>query len=58
MDKKEILTSTAKSLFSLIPYAGTALTELVFDYNGRIKQNRLNKFIEILSDGFINPRVY
>lgn len=49
---KEILTSLAKSLFSAIPYAGTALTELVFDYNGRLKQNRLNKFIEILAEGF------
>ena len=54
MNKKEILTSTAKSLFSLIPYAGTAISELVFDYNGRIKQNRLNKFVEILAEGFTN----
>lgn len=51
-DSKEILTSIAKSLFSTIPYAGTALTELVFDYNGRLKQNRLNKFIEILAESF------
>lgn len=51
-DSKEILTSVAKSLFSTIPYAGTALTELVFDYNGRLKQNRLNKFIEILAESF------
>jgi len=51
-DSKEIMTSIAKSLFSAIPYAGTALTELIFDYNGRVKQNRLNKFVEILSEGF------
>ncbi|MES2862708.1 MAG: hypothetical protein V4666_01180 [Bacteroidota bacterium] len=51
-NQKEALISVAKSLFSAIPYAGTALTELLFDYNGRIKQNRLNHFIEILSEGF------
>lgn len=51
-NSKEVLTSVAKSLFSAIPYAGTALTELVFDYNGRIKQNRLNHFTEILAEGF------
>lgn len=51
-DKREILNSTARSLFSLIPYAGTALTELVFEYSGRVKQNRLNHFIDVLSEGF------
>ncbi|RWX01634.1 hypothetical protein [Flavobacterium cerinum] len=48
-DTKETLVSIAKTGFSTIPFAGTALTELVFDYNGRVKQNRLNKFIEILA---------
>lgn len=52
VDKKEILISIGKSIFSNIPIAGTALTELVFDYNGRIRQNRLNNFIEILAEGF------
>lgn len=51
-DKKEILISATKSAFSLIPFAGTALTELVFDYNGRIKQERLNRFMELLSEYF------
>lgn len=49
-DTKEFLTSTSKSLFGVIPFAGTAFTELVFEYNGRIKQKRLNKFIELLID--------
>ncbi len=53
LDKKELINSAAKSVFSLIPYAGTAITELVFEYNGRIKQNRLNKFVEILSESFL-----
>jgi hypothetical protein len=51
-EKTELLTSVVKTIFSVIPYAGTALTELVFDYNGRIKQSRLNKFVEILSQEF------
>lgn len=53
-EKTELLNSVAKTIFSVIPYAGTALTELVFDYNGRIRQNRLNKFVEILSTEFTN----
>ncbi len=51
-DKKEFIISATKSAFSMIPFVGTALTELVFDYNGRIKQERLNKFVELLSAYF------
>lgn len=51
-DKKELLVSATKSAFSMIPFAGTALTELVFDYNGRIKQERINRFVELLSEYF------
>jgi hypothetical protein len=54
LDKKEFFNSMAKSIFSIIPYAGTAITELVFEYNGRIRQKRLNKFVEFLSEGFLN----
>lgn len=54
LEKKELFNSMAKSVFSVIPYAGTAITELVFEYNGRIRQNRLNKFVEFLSEGFSN----
>nr|WP_319570409.1 hypothetical protein [uncultured Draconibacterium sp.] len=52
MDKKAVIQSITKSAFGIIPYAGTALNELVFDYNGRIKQKRLNRFIEILAEYF------
>lgn len=52
IDKKEIITSTAKSIFGIIPLGGSALDELIFEYNGRIKQNRLNRFVEILADNF------
>ncbi len=31
-NNKELLTRTVKSLFSMIPYAGTAITELVINY--------------------------
>lgn len=54
LDKKELFNSMAKSIFSIIPFAGTAITELVYEYNGRIRQNRLNKFVEFLSEGFSN----
>ena len=52
MNQKEIVVSTFKSIFGLIPYGGNALDELIFEYNGRIKQNRLNRFIEVLEDNF------
>ncbi len=52
IDKKGILVSTAKSLFGAIPFGGTALNELFFEYNGQIKQKRLNQFVEILAENF------
>ncbi|REG86285.1 hypothetical protein [Winogradskyella sediminis] len=52
IDKKEIIVSTAKSIFGAIPFGGTALNELFFEYNGQIKQKRLNKFVEILAENF------
>lgn len=52
IDKKEIITSTAKSIFGAIPFGGAALDELFFEYNGRLKQNRLNRFVKILAENF------
>lgn len=52
MDKKEIIISATKSIFGVIPYGGAALDELFFEYSGRVKQNRLNKFVEILAENF------
>lgn len=52
LDKKEIIYSTVKSIFGAVPYGGALLDELFFEYNGRIKQKRLNRFIEILAENF------
>lgn len=52
VDTREILISSAKSIFGAVPFAGTALNELFFEYNGNIKQKRLNNFVEILSEYF------
>ncbi|ATP55557.1 hypothetical protein CPT03_03300 [Pedobacter ginsengisoli] len=58
IDKKEAGISALKMLFSTIPYAGQLLNEIIFDYRGRIKQNRLNNFTELLSDFFnIHPDI-
>lgn len=54
VDKKEVATSVVKSAFAAIPYAGQILNEIFFDYRGRIKQERLNKFTKLLSDYFSN----
>lgn len=52
MEKKETTISILKSIFGVIPYGGAALDELFFEYNGRIKQKRLNRFTEILAENF------
>src|SRR5690606_3919762 len=41
-----------KSIFGAVPFVGSLFDELFFEYNGRIKQKRLNHFIEILADNF------
>jgi len=48
----EAAISMAKSAFSTIPFAGGALNEIFFDYRSRLKQNRLNSFVELLSAFF------
>lgn len=52
LEKKEIGVSLTKALFSNIPYVGQILSEVFFEYRGRIKQERLNKFTVLLSDYF------
>lgn len=49
---KEVIQTTVKSLFGAIPYAGTALNEVFFEYHSRIKQKRLNNFTQILAEYF------
>ena len=43
---KEGGISTLKGLIGAIPFAGTAINEAVFEARSRIKQNRINTFIE------------
>ncbi|WBV52053.1 hypothetical protein [Chryseobacterium gambrini] len=54
IDKNEVGISLLKIGLSNIPYVGQLLSEALFEYRGRIKQNRLNKFTELLSDYFGN----
>src|SRR5258708_25200147 len=60
--KKDVLQETTvslvKSVFGAVPFVGGVLNEIAFDYRSRLKQNRLNKFIELLSDFFVqNPNI-
>ncbi len=50
VDKGEAGVSIIKSLLSAVPYVGTALDEVFFEYRGRIKQKRIEKFIEIFAE--------
>ncbi len=43
--EKATAQSTTRSLLNAVPFLGTALTELMFDMRGRIKQDRINKFV-------------
>ena len=45
---EEINISFYKSLLSMTPLFGTVLNEIFFDCRARVKQNRLNNFIETL----------
>jgi hypothetical protein len=48
MKNKALVESGAKIFFSLIQYRGQLLSETFFDYRSRVKQDRLNSFIESL----------
>jgi|LSQX01.3.fsa_nt_gb hypothetical protein len=43
------LLSATKSALGAIPIVGALLNEVVFDYRGRIKQERCNRFINELA---------
>lgn len=47
---REIEISATKSAIGAIPYVGTLLNEVIFDGRGRIKQERINKFIRMLQE--------
>lgn len=55
-NNKAIISSAIESVYRAtygqIPIVGTVLTELAFDFSGRIKQNRLNLFSEKLKSYF------
>ena len=50
--KSEVLKTAVKGIFGMIPYIGTTLDEVIFEHRSRIKQARLNKFIEQLNNYF------
>ena len=50
--KKELAVSGIKSLLSAVPWVGGLLNEALFDYRGRLKQERLNQFVTSLADYF------
>lgn len=47
---REVGISATKGAIGAIPFVGTALNEAIFESRGRIKQERVNKFIEMLQD--------
>lgn len=45
---KETGISLTKGVLGAVPYVGTLLNEMFFDYRGRLKQERINSFIKEL----------
>lgn len=54
---KESAISVAKIFLSTVPILGAYLNEELFDLPGRIKQNRLNHFTELLTDYITNSNI-
>lgn len=46
--RQEISASVIRSIVSAIPYIGPALNEALFETRSRIKQQRINRFFELL----------
>jgi hypothetical protein len=47
---KETGTSALKGAIGAVPFVGTALNEMIFETRNRLKQNRINHFIENFSN--------
>lgn len=52
MDNKQVTESIIKAVFASIPFAGQPLNELFYDFRGRVKQQRINDFTELLKQYF------
>ena len=46
VDENEVGVSVIKSLLGNVPFVGTVLDEMLFEYRGRLKQKRIETFIE------------
>ena len=44
--KKDYTETILKSIFGLVPHVGSLLNELFFERRSRLKQNRINHFVE------------
>lgn len=53
-DQKEINESIIKSFVGVLPYIGTALNEVLFEYPNKIKQKRINQLVEQLKNELEN----
>ena len=47
---KETLIGLVKIKIGLVPVIGSAINEFLFEIGGRVKQNRINEFVEVLSE--------
>lgn len=56
INKKEVGQSVIRNAIALIPGYGGILNEVLFEYRGKIKQKRLNVFVDLLMNYFSNHK--
>ncbi|MEQ1732630.1 MAG: hypothetical protein ABL940_03100, partial [Bacteroidia bacterium] len=49
---KQLAIGTIKSTINLLPIVGSLINEVLFDFNGRIQQERINSFVKVLGVKF------
>ena len=52
MNNEQFSKSVKKSAIGAIPYVGTLMNEMIFEYKSRLYQDRINHFIEEMADFF------
>lgn len=52
MNNEQFSKSVKKSAIGAIPYVGTAMNEVIFEYKSRLYQDRINHFIEEMANFF------
>lgn len=56
-DKNEIARLTLRHFLGLFPVAGPILNDILFEFRNNVRQERLNHFVSLLEDAFIQHNI-